>query len=84
MDQRGCGRSRPHAEVAANTTQHLVADIELIRQRLGLGPVILFGGSWGATLALAHAQAHPDAVLALVLAIFDRASRLELRGEDEI
>lgn len=67
FDQRGCGRSTPHAEVAANTTGHLIADIEAIRAALDLGPVTLFGGSWGATLALAHAQAHPDAVRALVL-----------------
>ncbi|MTH33387.1 prolyl aminopeptidase [Paracoccus limosus] len=67
FDQRGCGRSRPHAEVAANTTQHLIADIERIRRELGLGRVILFGGSWGATLAVAHAEAHPEAVSALVL-----------------
>lgn len=67
FDQRGCGRSRPHAEVAANTTPHLVADIERIRQTLGLGRVVLFGGSWGATLALAYAETHPAAVRALVL-----------------
>ncbi len=67
FDQRGCGRSRPHAEVAANTTAHLIADIERLRRDLGIGRAILFGGSWGATLALAYAQAHPDAVAALVL-----------------
>lgn len=67
FDQRGCGRSRPHAEVAANTTQHLIADIEIIRAELGIGRAVLFGGSWGATLALAYAEAHPDAVSALVL-----------------
>lgn len=67
FDQRGCGRSRPLASVTANTTAHLVADIELIRSVLGLGPVVLFGGSWGATLALAYAQTHPEGVSALVL-----------------
>ncbi|MDF3606959.1 prolyl aminopeptidase [Paracoccus sp. DMF-8] len=67
FDQRGCGRSRPHASVVANTTAHLVADIETLRKVLGIGPAILFGGSWGATLALAHAQAHPESVTALVL-----------------
>ena len=67
FDQRGCGRSTPHADVEANTTQHLIGDIEAIRAALGLGRVVGFGGSWGATLALAHAQAHPDAVSALIL-----------------
>lgn len=67
FDQRGCGRSTPHASIEANTTQHLIADIEAIRARLDLGRVVSFGGSWGATLALAHAQAHPDAVSALIL-----------------
>lgn len=67
FDQRGCGRSRPHAEVRDNTTQHLISDIQVIQRQLGLAPAILFGGSWGATLAVAFAQAHPDAVRALVL-----------------
>lgn len=67
FDQRGCGKSTPHAGVEANTTWHLVDDIDLIRDRLGLGPAILFGGSWGSTLALIYAQARPDAVRALVL-----------------
>lgn len=68
FDQRGCGRSRPHASVEANTTWHLVEDIERIRETLGIerwGAV--FGGSWGATLALLYAQAHPERVRALVL-----------------
>lgn len=67
FDQRGCGRSRPHASVVANTTWHLVGDIELIRQTLGVDRWIVFGGSWGATLALIYAQAHPDRVAALAL-----------------
>lgn len=67
FDQRGCGRSRPQASVAANTTQHLIADIEVIRQALGIPSMLLFGGSWGATLALAYAQAHPGRVTGLVL-----------------
>ncbi|MCF2871448.1 prolyl aminopeptidase [Octadecabacter sp. G9-8] len=67
FDQRGCGRSRPHASVENNTTWHLVADIELIRTTLGLDQWIVFGGSWGATLALIYAQAHPAAVSHLVL-----------------
>ena len=67
FDQRGCGRSAPHAETAANTTQHLVADIETIRARLGIGEWVVAGGSWGSFLALAYAQAHPAWVKALLL-----------------
>ncbi len=67
FDQRGCGRSRPHASVENNTTWHLVDDIERIRTELGLGPGIVFGGSWGATLALIYAISHPEAVTQLVL-----------------
>ena len=67
FDQRGCGRSRPTASVAANTTAHLLTDIEAIRHLLGIDEWVLFGGSWGATLALAYAETHPDRVSALVL-----------------
>jgi len=67
FDQRGCGRSRPHASVENNTTWHLVADIELIRTTLGIDKWIVFGGSWGATLALIYAQAHPISVTNLIL-----------------
>ena len=67
FDQRGCGRSRPHASVEENTTWHLVADIEKIRQALGIDRWAVFGGSWGATLALLYAQTHPDRALALIL-----------------
>lgn len=67
FDQRGCGRSRPHASVEANTTWHLVADIERIRTLFGIDSWIVFGGSWGATLALVYAQTHPDRVRHLVL-----------------
>ena len=67
FDQRGCGRSQPHASVEANTTWHLVRDIELIRADLGIESWIVFGGSWGATLALLYAQTHPDRVTRLVL-----------------
>ncbi|MDP3961803.1 MAG: prolyl aminopeptidase [Pseudorhodobacter sp.] len=67
FDQRGCGRSRPQAMVEANTTWHLVADMEVIRRTLGLDRFILFGGSWGATLALIYAISHPDRVAQLVL-----------------
>jgi proline iminopeptidase len=67
FDQRGCGRSRPHASVDANTTWHLVADIELIRRTLGIEQWMVFGGSWGATLALIYAQEFPRRVQALIL-----------------
>ena len=67
FDQRGCGRSRPHASVKDNTTWHLVADIERIREDLGITSWIVFGGSWGATLALIYAQTHPVRVAQLVL-----------------
>jgi proline iminopeptidase len=79
FDQRGCGRSRPHASVEANTTWHLVADIERIRRLLGIeawGAV--FGGSWGAALGLIYAQAHPDRVRALVLRGVFLMTRAEL------
>jgi proline iminopeptidase len=66
-DQRGCGRSRPHASLVDNTTWHLVADIERLRAHLGIDRWLVFGGSWGSTLALAYAQAHPEPVSELVL-----------------
>ncbi len=67
FDQRGCGRSRPHASVENNTTWHLVADIERLRKLFDVEKWIVFGGSWGATLALIYAQAHPDSVSRLVV-----------------
>ena len=67
FDQRGAGRSRPLGELTDNTTQHLIADIERLRQLLRIERWIVFGGSWGSTLALAYAQAHPGRCLALVL-----------------
>ena len=67
FDQRGCGRSRPHASVTANTTWHLVADMERIRTALGIDTWIVFGGSWGATLSLLYAQAHPESTVCLIL-----------------
>ncbi|MFV0293282.1 MAG: prolyl aminopeptidase [Paracoccus sp. (in: a-proteobacteria)] len=67
FDQRGCGLSTPHASIEANTTWHLVADIERIRKALGILTWTVFGGSWGATLALAYAQSHPRSVTGLVL-----------------
>jgi proline iminopeptidase len=67
MDQRGCGRSTPHASLHSNTTWHLVEDIERLRVRLCVDKWLLFGGSWGSTLALAYAQRYPEAVRAFVL-----------------
>jgi len=67
FDQRGCGRSRPHASIEANTTWHLVADIERIRAELGIDKWVVFGGSWGATLALIYGQEHTKHVSALIL-----------------
>lgn len=67
FDQRGCGRSQPHAELEGNHTAALVSDIEFIRNHLGIEQWLVFGGSWGSTLALTYAQAHPERVLGLVL-----------------
>lgn len=72
FDQRGCGRSTPsvissRAGLAANTTWHLVSDMELLRARLGIDRWQLFGGSWGATLAMAYAQTHPDRVSEVIV-----------------
>jgi len=67
FDQRGCGRSTPHASIDANTTWHLVADIERLREQQGTQQWLVFGGSWGSTLALAYAQTHPQRVSELVL-----------------
>src|SRR5579859_3232078 len=67
FDQRGCGKSRPKGSREANTLPHLIADLELIRKRFGFERWILVGGSWGATLALAYAQTHPDRVSGIVL-----------------
>ena len=67
FDQRGCGRSKPHAELEANTTWHLVADIERLRNMMGVDKWQVFGGSWGSTLALAYAETHPECVSELIL-----------------
>lgn len=67
LDQRGCGRSRPLGSTAANTTEHLIADIDRLRQHLGIDQWIAFGGSWGSTLALAYAIKHPAHVSGLIL-----------------
>ncbi len=67
FDQRGSGRSTPHAGLEANTTADLIADIERLRELLGIGRWVVFGGSWGSTLGLAYAEAHPERVIGLVL-----------------
>lgn len=69
FDQRGCGKSTPNASIDANTTWHLVADIERLREMAGFDKWLVFGGSWGSTLALAYAETHPE-----------RASELVVRG----
>jgi proline iminopeptidase len=79
FDQRGAGRSRPKGSREANTLPHLIADMELIRERFGVERWIVVGGSWGATLALAYAQAHPERVSGLAL----RATFLGTRREVE-
>ncbi|MFM8453733.1 MAG: prolyl aminopeptidase [Gammaproteobacteria bacterium] len=67
FDQRGCGNSKPHGELKANTTQDLIEDLEKIREHLNIEKWILFGGSWGSTLALVYAETYPERVMALVL-----------------
>ncbi|WP_157015174.1 prolyl aminopeptidase [Mesorhizobium xinjiangense] len=78
FDQRGCGKSTPHAELEANTTWHLVADIERLREMAGFDKWLVFGGSWGSTLALAYAQKHPERVSELVLRGIYTLTRAEL------
>lgn len=84
IDQRGSGESTPHASVEANTTWHLVDDVERVREHLGIERWLVFGGSWGSTLSLAYAQAHPERVTELVLrGIFLlRRSELEFFYQD--
>jgi proline iminopeptidase len=77
FDQRGAGRSTPQGSLHANTTAHLVADMELIRETLGIDRWLVVGGSWGATLALAYAEAHPERVSGIVL----RAAFLGTKAE---
>ncbi len=67
FDQRGCGKSTPHAELTENTTWHLVEDIETLRQHLNINDWVVSGGSWGSTLALAYSQTHPEYCQALIL-----------------
>lgn len=78
FDQRGCGKSTPHASIENNTTWDLVADTERLREHLGIGKWLVCGGSWGSALALAYAQTHPAAVTALVLRGIFTLRRAEL------
>lgn len=83
FDQRGCGRSRPHASdpatsLAANTTHHLLADIEQLRGHLGIDRWLVFGGSWGSTLGLAYAERHPERVTEIVMSSIVSTSRREV------
>lgn len=87
IDQRGCGKSQPHladpdididAELSVNTTAHLIDDIEAVRSLLGIEKWVVFGGSWGSTLSLAYAQAHPERTLAIILRGIFMLRRTEL------
>lgn len=78
FDQRGCGRSRPLGNMRANTTAHLVADLEYLREALGIPRWLVFGGSWGSLLALAYAETFPERVLGLVLRGIFLGSRQEI------
>ena len=79
FDQRGCGRSRPHASLVDNTTWHLVADMEQLREHLGIERWLVFGGSWGSTLGLAYAQTHPQRVSELILRGIFMLTQFELQ-----
>ena len=83
FDQRGCGRSKPHASdlhtaLSVNTTDHLIADIELLRQQLGIDRWMIFGGSWGSTLALAYAERNPHRITEIVLFAVTTTRRSEI------
>jgi proline iminopeptidase len=78
FDQRGCGKSTPKGELHENTTWELVADAERIREHLGIPRWLVFGGSWGSTLALAYAEAHPERALGLILRGIFLARRAEI------
>ena len=83
FDQRGCGRSTPHAsdpatELSVNTTEHLLADMERLREHLGIERWLLYGGSWGSTLSLAYAERHPRRVSEVVLVDVTTSRRAEI------
>jgi len=84
LDQRGCGSSTPHAgdpatDLSTNTTNHLIADIERLRRHLGIERWVVWGASWGVTLALAYAERHPERVIAMVLASITMTRRADVR-----
>lgn len=79
FDQRGCGKSTPHAELRENTTWDLVSDIETLRSHLQIAQWVVFGGSWGSTLSLAYSQTHPDRCLGLILRGIFLLRRKEIR-----
>lgn len=83
IDQRGCGRSLPYAETRENTTWDLVADIEKVREMLGIDTWLVFGGSWGSTLSLAYAQTHPERVRGLILRGIFLGRQSEIRWLNE-
>ncbi|MFC7102174.1 alpha/beta fold hydrolase [Nonomuraea rubra] len=83
FDQRNCGRSRPHAsdpatDLTNNTTRHLIADMELLREHLGIDQWLLYGGSWGSTLILAYAETHPERVSEIVIPAVTMTRRSEI------
>ncbi|GAA2681202.1 prolyl aminopeptidase [Nonomuraea recticatena] len=83
FDQRNCGRSRPHAsdpatDLTGNTTQNLIADMELLREHLGIDKWLLYGGSWGSTLILAYAETHPERVTEIVIPAVTTTRRSEI------
>jgi proline iminopeptidase len=84
FDQRNCGRSTPHAsepdvDLSANTTQHLIGDMELLRDHLGIDRWLVWGGSWGTTLGMAYAEAHPDRVSEMILVSVGTTTRAEVQ-----
>ncbi len=79
FDQRGCGKSTPHAELRENTTWDLVSDIEKLRSHLGIDKWVVFGGSWGSTLSLAYSQTHPERCKGLILRGIFMLRQKELR-----
>ena len=83
FDQRNCGRSRPHAsdpaaDMSLNTTEHLIRDMEQLREHLGVGKWLLRGGSWGVTLSLAYAERHPERVAGMIMVSVTSTRRSEL------
>ena len=83
FDQRGCGRSRPlagdlNADLSVNTTHHLIRDMEMLRERVGIDRWAVYGLSWGTTLGLAYAEAHPDRVIGVMLGLVGLTTKREV------